>query len=202
MRLQTRQPRSPGRAPGYSLTEMLIVIIIIMIMAAIALPGMMRFMRNYKVQGAAQQVASALQAARAKAIMKNSNQGVVFGVMDADTFGFMMPDAPAGEQFGPLGHLPTGVRFVPAPANAETTTRFDRMGRCIQETGSPILQCGDTPSSPLCSDTPGSYVQNIAAGPATGNVVVRMNDISTGVEWRVSVTPGGRIKVKSQGEPE
>lgn len=201
MRIHTRQPRSPGRQSGYSLTEMLIVIIVILIMTAIALPGMLRFMRNYKVQGAAQQVAGALQAARSKAIMKNANQGVVFGVMDADTFGFMMPEAPAGEQFAPLASLPTGVRFVPAPTNPSNTTRFDRMGRCLQEPATtPILACGDPPSSTLCNDTPASYVENVNSGVGNGNVVVRMQDATTGVEWRVSVSPGGRIRVRAQGD--
>jgi hypothetical protein len=76
------------------------------------------------------------------------------------------------------------------------------MGRCLPEPPGPILACGYPPSSTLCNDTPGSYVQNITSGPSTGNVVVRMVDSTTGVEWRVSVTPGGRIKVRSQGEAE
>ena len=42
-----------------------------------------------------QQVAGELQTARNKAIVKNANQGVVFAIMDADTYRFMQPDDPS-----------------------------------------------------------------------------------------------------------
>jgi len=61
---------------GFSLVEMMIVVAIIMVMAAISLPSIGQYMRNYKIRGAAQNVASTLQSARGKAIATNTNAGV------------------------------------------------------------------------------------------------------------------------------
>jgi type IV fimbrial biogenesis protein FimT len=76
-------PRRPDR--GFSLVELLIVVAIVLIMAAVALPNIGQYVRNYKIKGAAQEVAGELQAARSKAVMTNTNGGVSFVVVDQDS---------------------------------------------------------------------------------------------------------------------
>src|SRR2546427_9357490 len=69
------------RDAGFSLVELLIVVAIIVIMAAIALPNIGQYLRNYRIKAATQQVAGEIQSARMKAISKNVNLGVVFAIV-------------------------------------------------------------------------------------------------------------------------
>jgi len=70
------------RSPGFSLVELLIVLGIIGAMAAVALPSVARYVRNFRIKGATQQVAMEINVARSKAITKNVNLRVVFAVVN------------------------------------------------------------------------------------------------------------------------
>ena len=113
---------------GFSLVEAVVAVAIIMIMAAVALPNIAGYVRNYKVRGAAQEVSSELQASRSKAIMSNTNNGVFFAAVDADSYRWIMADNPAGEELGPLQDLPSGIVFVASTeSDSGPTIRFNRL---------------------------------------------------------------------------
>jgi prepilin-type N-terminal cleavage/methylation domain-containing protein len=189
----------PDREHGFSLVEMVVVVAIVAVMAAVALPNIGGYIRNYTIRGAAQDVAGEIQAARSKAIMSNTNNGVFFAIVDANSYRWIMADNPAGEQLGPLRDLPSGVFFMDSTeAGSGETMRFSRLGGFCNPVASTttcnaftadlctpeeLARCGDSAG--------GAYIEQ---DPGTGGgMTVRLLERSTSLERTVRIAPGGRV---------
>lgn len=197
-------PSRPGRERGFTLLELLIVVAIVMIMAAVAMPSISTYFRNYRIKSAAQEVAGEVTSTRSKAIMTNTNAGVTFVAVDADSYRWIQEDlAPGAEQFGPLKDLPSGIRFVASgTANAGPVLRFQRLGGfCIPGVApclaAPAALCTG-PEAARCNREPGG---NFVGTEPGGGTIITLLEESTTLRRAVRIAPGGRVLPQEGYQP-
>ena len=203
--------RSRGSESGFSLTELIIVVGIIGILIAVAVPAIGSYIRTYKIRGAIQEVSTALADARAKAISKTTNFGVIFIILDANSPGnttgqvaylWVLEDDVNGgagvrqtttallnnpAQLGPIHYLPLGINFSnpQAGGNNNRGLRFNRLGA--------MCNPGSTPGEPCPAlDAGTNYLYWDAANQ---RALVTITQPQTTLKAQISVLPGGRIQV-------
>ncbi len=215
-----RQPRLYPRgtiSAGFSLIELLVVMGIIAAMAAVALPAISQYVRNYQIRGATQQVVGELQAARNKAITKNVNLGVVFITRSATTYQWAIEDDQTGvgasrsttrptlnpaflgnaqtgagadvAQVSPVFTLPPRIQFdTTCPAPAPTGGAW-KSGMRFDRLGAWCDPAATTPSCPAIDTTAGV---NLVYNNASGSLVC-ITQGGTGLRRSIAVYTGGRV---------
>jgi len=192
-------PERPER--GFSLVEMLIVVAIVAVLGAVALPNIGQYIRNYKIKGAAQMVAGSLQAARSRAIMSNTNLGVSFVVVGQDAYRFVQEDIEVAspQRLSGLQRLPSGVIFVPsALADPGATLRFQRLGGFCNPAATSSSCRAAVPETERSTPEETALLLPPVDGPyigalPTGSMEIRLREFSTGLERTVRIAPGGRV---------
>ena len=147
---------------GFSLTELMVVISIMGILLAVSSPALSRFVANWRLNGAASQMARVLRAARSTAVNKNIDVVFVFD-QDAGEYHFLEDTnsngvADAGERETSVQGLSHGVAIsdFTVPQNSIT---FSSRGSTAD--GGTIVMTGKS----------GRQVQ-IRVYSGTGNVAV------------------------------
>jgi len=212
-------PKKSSRA-GFSLIELLVVLGIIGVSAAIAVPNVISYLRTYRIRSAAQELATNINAARTRAILKSGNYGVDFVVQDETTYwvhnedlqqgsagatdaartqgdkqelDFAAPDAGQSTRFV----LTDPIRFATTAAECNSAAGF-----VPNATGFRFTRLGGrcaptTGTSGPCPEMPlASAGATVVASGTTGNPgsMLCLRDPRTGLAWRVRVSTGGRVE--------
>src|SRR5262245_265885 len=97
--LRTRLARR--RHGGFTILEIMVVLMVIAILAAIAIPAVYHWLEEYRLGIAAQQVTDSLQATKMQAVAKTRRTSLLF-----DVSGNRL-----GREGAELLELPPGIRF-------------------------------------------------------------------------------------------
>jgi len=198
---------------GFSLAELLMVVTIIAILLAVSIPGVVRYIRAFKLQGALSSVTGQLQAARNRAVMKNVNLGVVWAPTADQVSGWAVEDdltpqtdpkwsSSADVSWDDLladkvqtqgtRKLDNTVLFEdPAQCGAGGAgnrwgIRFNRLGGAC---ALPNANCGPDPANPPNND-------NFIYADAAGNMTICLRS-TNGLKRSINIRPGGRIVVET-----
>ena len=199
-----------AKARGFTLVELLVVVGIISIMAAVSLPSIAAFVRNSRVRSAQDQVASAIQRARSRAIALNTQFGVSFVIESANPSVFWVHiedplptvDAAGAPVVGTSGRqplinaLPTGlstryplddnVQFAVAAGQCPAgPAAGNQTSMRFDRYGVRTLPAAFT----FVPSAPGIFVPAAGAEATICLVVIR-----NGVSRLVTIAPGGRVK--------
>jgi type IV fimbrial biogenesis protein FimT len=149
-------------AKGFTLTELMITILIIGIIAALSVPGFARFVHTWKLAGDADYFAAALRTARAAAVTKNISTVFAFDKNDGTFFYFEDNDRDGNldesEYRSATYRLEAGIVFA-AHTLSNPTLTFGSMGN-TRESGSVTLRNTD------------NRTKTIRIFGGTGNVLV------------------------------
>jgi Tfp pilus assembly protein FimT len=198
--------RRDRRRAGYSVVELLVVVMLIVIMAAVAVPNVMAYMRNYAIQSAAKSVVSEINTARYRAIMKNTNRGVLFVVVSPTTYQWVILDDQRPQDGNPVDDttaldtlltsaadwavaqrgfvqtLPTGVIFDDPNGTAnDAAFSYDRYGAYCDP--------GDE-----CDAITGFGGTDLITNTATASTIF-LGQPSTGLTRQLEVGAGGRARI-------
>jgi prepilin-type N-terminal cleavage/methylation domain-containing protein len=199
-----------SRAAGFTLIELLVVMAIIGAMAAVGLPAVGRYIRNFRIKGGAQQVAMEMNVARSRAITKNVNLGVVFAVVNDTQYRWVIEDdqkpqtAPnwsgyTDEDWGTLIADPTqtgNVQTLPPNISFDAPSNCPGVNTGTDTWGIRFTQLGSTcafGSGPCGGAPPNSGITtNYVRVNATGHTVC-LKEASTSLHKWVTISSGGRV---------
>lgn len=206
------------RNKGFTLIEILVVMLIIIVVSAASIPMGLNYVRHYRITGAAQGIAAQAQRARAQAVKLNSSRGVLlnFNYPQGGQYQYtsLDPDPMTGNWDGGVYPANPGVfevgriayGMVPAPP---ANVMDPNLPAGVQSPhGFPVVLGQDLgfdagERNALLFRADGSVAAVNAGGPAGGGVLVAdgndwlitVRDSSTNLIRVVRVSPGGRIKL-------
>lgn len=205
---------------GFSLLELLMVVVVALILMAIAIPNLMGYYRFYKIRGASREVTEEIERARFRAINRGVNLGVVFVVMDQTRYLAVIEDdaqkgvppdwqavrldwatltsAPLDQfQMRPVQTLPAGVIFdnacvsqTGAGAGAPNNSGI-RFDRLGRVCGFGDVNCESPPGIP-------AFAPFIVTD--VGGATACLQEVTTGLTSWVTVSRGGRVRSRQEFE--
>ena len=117
---------------GFTLTELMVTIAVVAILASVAVPNFIAWLPNYRLQNGAEEIQSALQLARITAIKENATATVTFDTAN-ETYQASVLKSGVVRIFR-RGRMPAGVDINSAVFGGGTFVQFDSQGTAINNT--------------------------------------------------------------------
>jgi type IV fimbrial biogenesis protein FimT len=122
-------------AAGFSLVELLIVIVVMSVLVGVGMPSFVQMLRNAEIANAAEGVANGLQRARAEAVSRNASMIFTLGTGTSWTVDYVTKpvstDPPVDQRASNEGS--TNVTSTPLASDGTTATKatFNNLGQVI-----------------------------------------------------------------------
>jgi type IV fimbrial biogenesis protein FimT len=128
--------RQPGKQDGFTLTELMLAVLVLSILTMVGLPSFQQMMRNYQVRAVAEAVVGGLQRARGEAVSRNSTVQFVLGANGAWTVDYVTKpvptDPPLDQRVSTEGTPNASASGLASDfATAATTITYNNLGQVV-----------------------------------------------------------------------
>ena len=125
--LKTQEIETMRKNSGFTMTELMVTIAVVAILASLAIPNFIAWLPNYRLRSAAEEIQSTLQFARITAIKENATAKIKFNTAN-ETY-----QASVQKSGGPVrifrgGRMPAGIDIFSAVFGVGTFVQFDSRG--------------------------------------------------------------------------
>lgn len=190
---------------GFTLIELMVAVVILLIMAAVASPYLLRAIRRYRLESSARNVANMLLRARHEAVQRNTRIATVFvppAGNDGPSYGIDRNGNGALDQGEPRIMVSATVSFFDSntPAVCDTTNLpADYTG--LQVPG--VAPLGAAPPYSVSFSADGTVVVDLGGGgswqlaPQVQGICFTFGQPGNPnyEAWLIAVTPAGRVRV-------
>jgi prepilin-type N-terminal cleavage/methylation domain-containing protein len=186
-----------ARQAGFSLVELMMVLVIIVIISTIAIPQIARINANYKLDASGHAVASLIQQSRLQAVKSNLPAYVQYDATQSPNIAFVNADPKQAYAAGnPDVALAANVVFQNAllPNHAQLDTYLGGNGVTIEPMTNNIQSIAFNARGLPCVPSGNPQVCNPTDGGALPAFLWLMKNTASGGWEAVTVTPAGRVK--------